>query len=69
MMLILNDFFRVLRHQKALGAVDAFNEAPLRLHEKLGFQHEGRLRRVILSHGAFHDEFVLGLLAEEFEAP
>jgi RimJ/RimL family protein N-acetyltransferase len=48
--------------------VYAFNEASLRLHEKLGFRQEGCLRRMIFTRGAFHDEFILGLLAEEFEA-
>ena len=64
--LILNYFFRELRYQKALVTVYGFNEASLRLHQKLGFQIEGRMRRMIFSHGSLHDEIVLGLLAEEF---
>ena len=66
--LILNYFFRELRYQKALVTVYAFNAASLRLHEKLGFQHEGRMRRMIFTRGTHHDELILGMLAEEFES-
>jgi RimJ/RimL family protein N-acetyltransferase len=66
--LVLSYYFRELRYQKCTVHVYAFNEASFRLHEKLGFQPEGRLRRMIFTNGAYHDEVVLGLTAEEFEA-
>ena len=40
----------------------------IRLHEKLGFQLEGRLRRMIYTNGQFFDELLFGLTAEEFAA-
>lgn len=66
--LLLAYYFRELRYQKALVTVYAFNEPSIRLHEKLGFQLEGRLRRMVFSGGALHDELVFGMTAEEFAA-
>lgn len=65
--LVLRFFFRELRYQKVNATVYAFNEASLALHRRLGFREEGRLRRMIFSNGAFHDEVILGLTAEEFD--
>ncbi len=47
--LVLAYYFRELRYQKVTAHVYAFNEASIRLHEKLGFQLEGRLRRMIFT--------------------
>jgi RimJ/RimL family protein N-acetyltransferase len=44
----------------------AFNERSIKLREKLGFQHEGRLRRMIYTGGEFHDEIYMGMTREEF---
>jgi RimJ/RimL family protein N-acetyltransferase len=38
----------------------------MRLHESLGFQVEGRLRRMVYTDGGFHDEVVYGMTVEEF---
>jgi RimJ/RimL family protein N-acetyltransferase len=46
--------------------VYGFNEASIRLHESLGFQREGCLRRMVYTEGRFHDEVVYGMTAEEF---
>jgi RimJ/RimL family protein N-acetyltransferase len=40
----------------------------VRLHEKLGFQLEGRLRRVVYTRGQYYDELYYGMTAEEFAA-
>jgi RimJ/RimL family protein N-acetyltransferase len=64
--LVLRYYFRELRYQKATVRVYAFNERSARLHESLGFQLEGRLRRTIYSDGAYNDELVYGITAEEF---
>ena len=64
-MLVLRYYFRELRYQKATVRVYSFNEASIRLHEKLGFQHEGRIRRTVYTNGALCDEIVLGLTVEE----
>ena len=44
----------------------AFNERSIKLHESLGFQREGRLRRMIYTGGEFHDEIYMGMAREEF---
>lgn len=38
----------------------------IRLQDSLGFQLEGRLRRMVYTDGGFHDEMVYGLTIEEF---
>lgn len=64
--LVLAYYFRELRYQKVTAHVYAFNEASIRLHEKLGFQLEGQLRRMIFTGGTYHDELIFGMTAEEF---
>jgi RimJ/RimL family protein N-acetyltransferase len=66
--LLLRYFFDELRYQKATVHIYDFNAASLALHRKLGFQVEGRLRRMIYTQGAYHDEWVLGLTVDEFNA-
>jgi RimJ/RimL family protein N-acetyltransferase len=66
--LVLNYYFRELRYQKCTVHVYAFNEASLKLHQKLGFQQEGRLRRMIFTNGVYHDEVIFGMTAKEFQA-
>ncbi len=44
----------------------AFNEPSIKLHEKLGFTLEGRVRRAHFSGGSYHDELLYGMTAEEF---
>jgi RimJ/RimL family protein N-acetyltransferase len=64
--LALRYYFRELRYQKATVTVYSFNEASARLHESLGFQLEGRIRRTVFTGGQHCDELVYGLTAEEF---
>lgn len=66
--LLLGYFFRERRYQKATVHVYSFNEPSLALHLHLGFVHEGRLRRMIYTNGHYHDELLLGMTAEEFDA-
>ena len=65
-LLVLRYFFRELRYQKATVGVFAFNIPSIRLHERLGFQLEGRLRRMTNGQGRFDDILMFGLTAEEF---
>ena len=64
--MVLRYYFDYLRYQKVTVSVHADNEASLRLHEKLGFQLEGRLRRMVYQEGSYLDELYYGLTAEEF---
>ncbi len=66
--LLLRYFFQELRYQKVTVEIYDFNEASIKLHEKLGFVHEGHLRQMVFTNGQYHDEFVLGMTREEFEA-
>lgn len=64
--IVLRYYFQELRYQKATIPVYSFNNASIRLHEHLGFQLEGRLRRIIYTQGQFFDELFFGMTAEEF---
>ena len=66
-LLLLRHFFHERRYQKVTAHVFSFNEPSLRLHERLGFQQEGRLRRMFLVDGAWVDDVIFGMTAEEFE--
>ncbi len=66
--LALRYYFEELRYQKVWVGVHSFNDASVRLHERLGFQHEGRQRRMVYTGGQHHDLLLLGLTAEEFAA-
>lgn len=65
--IVLRYYFHELRYQKATVIVYAFNEASQRLHESLGFQLEGRVRRTVYTNGKHHDELYLGLTREEYD--
>ncbi|HEY6541868.1 MAG TPA: GNAT family N-acetyltransferase [Ktedonobacteraceae bacterium] len=64
--ILLRYFFEELRYQKVTVNIYAFNERSIKLLESLGFQHEGRLRRMIYTGGQFHDEIYMGMTREEF---
>jgi RimJ/RimL family protein N-acetyltransferase len=66
--LVLRYFFDELRYQKVTVKIFDFNERSVRMHEKLGFQQEGRLRRMGYGEGRFYDLLLFGLTAEEFTA-
>ncbi len=48
--------------------VYAFNERSIRLHEKMGFQKEGQIRRAVYTNGQYYDEILYGMTKEEFES-
>ena len=66
--LMLNYFFQEKRYQKCHSVVFSFNPASSRLHERLGFTLEARLRRMVYSGGEYHDELHYGLTKDEFES-
>jgi RimJ/RimL family protein N-acetyltransferase len=65
--LALRYYFGELRYQKVTVRIYAFNDASIRLHERLGFQPEGRRRRMFYTGGQYHDECLYGMTAEEFD--
>ncbi len=64
--LVLRYFFEELRYHKATVQVYAVNEASIRLHQKLGFQEEGRSRDMIYTQGRYVDELTFGLTFDEW---
>lgn len=66
-LLLLRYFFQELRYQKVTIQVASFNQDSIGLHEYLGFQLEGRIRRAGFTRGQYVDELHYGLTVEEFE--
>ena len=65
---ILVPYPHAWRYQKVNAEVYAFNEPSMRLHERMGFTLEGRLRRMIYTGGEYHDALFYGMTREEFES-
>lgn len=65
-LLVLRYYFQELRYQKATISLYSFNEATIALHESLGYQLEGRIRRAVFTKGQYFDELLVGITAEEF---
>ena len=63
---LLRYFFEELGYQKCNAVVFAFNQPSQRMHESLGFQREGLLRRNVYTNGAHHDVAWYGITREEF---
>ena len=64
--LVLNFYFNELNYQKANVRVYSYNYESKGLHEKLGFVHEGIIRRSFYGNGKFHDILCYGMTREEF---
>ena len=45
-----------------------FNERAIRCYEKVGFQHEGRLRQACFTGGRYVDHLVMGVLRDDWLA-
>ena len=65
-LLLLRYFFLERRYQKGGTGAYSFNEPSQRLLEQLGFQLEGRQRRMQFSNGGYHDMVHYGITVEEF---
>lgn len=65
--LLLKYGFEVVRLDKIHLGVYDFNEAGLRLYERIGFRYEGRLRQMIYYEGRYWDEWSMGILRSEWE--
>jgi RimJ/RimL family protein N-acetyltransferase len=63
---ILKYYFEELRYQKVTVDVHSENLASIRLHEDLGFQLEGKLRRMAYTRGQYQDVLWYGLTADEY---
>jgi RimJ/RimL family protein N-acetyltransferase len=56
------------RYQKCNSVCLHSNAASIRLHQKLGFLEEGRIRRNCFQNGEYHDDVLFGMTREEFDA-
>lgn len=65
--IVLKYYFRELRYQKVNVYIYSFNERSIKLHESLGFQYEGTIRRAVFTNGNYYDEIVYGMTCEEFD--
>lgn len=55
------------RYQKCNSVCFHTNEASIRMHKKLGFIEEGRIRRNCFFNGQYHDDVLFGMTREEFD--
>ncbi|WP_369409913.1 GNAT family N-acetyltransferase [Candidatus Pantoea deserta] len=58
--------FKTHGYQKLTATVTSENEASRRTLLKVGFQQEGTLRQKVFLHGCWRDDWIFGLLSEEF---
>lgn len=58
--------FTTLALHKVCGQALAFNEASIRMHQKLGFRQEGVLRQQHKMADGYHDIICFGLLKDEW---
>jgi RimJ/RimL family protein N-acetyltransferase len=66
-LLVLKYYFDELRYQKCTVGVHSNNPSSVALHEKLGFRHEGTLRRMLYTGGEYFDMHHYGITKEEWE--
>lgn len=67
-LLVVKYFFEELRYQKVTVTVHGDNAGSIAFHEKLGFRHEGTIRRMFYTHGRHEDMHYYGLTREEWES-
>jgi RimJ/RimL family protein N-acetyltransferase len=60
--------FGELRLERIWLDVYAFNDRARRVYERVGFVHEGTLRRALFRAGAFHDVHRMAILHDEWAA-
>ncbi len=66
--LTLRFAFHELNLHRLQLSVFAYNDAAIRLYERLGFKREGAFREYLLRDGQRYDMLLYGLLASEWEA-
>jgi RimJ/RimL family protein N-acetyltransferase len=64
--LLIEYGFKQLNLHRISSSVFAFNERSIRMHKKVGFKEEGRLRQADFKNGHFHDRVMFGLLRDEW---
>jgi RimJ/RimL family protein N-acetyltransferase len=67
MKVILRFAFTELNLRRVTLTVFEYNPRAIRSYEKVGFQHEGRQRKILLRDGKRWDMLYMGILAEEWK--
>jgi RimJ/RimL family protein N-acetyltransferase len=65
--LLIDYGFQQLNLHRISSSALAFNERSIRLHKRLGFQEEGRLRQAMFKNGQYYDRVEFGILREEWK--
>lgn len=65
--IILAYYFFERRYHKVNVVVYEFNQPSIKLHQRMGFVQEGRLREAKFADGRYWDIFVFGMTAAAFE--
>jgi RimJ/RimL family protein N-acetyltransferase len=65
---LLDHGFDTLNLRRIYLRVLAFNERAIRLYEKLGFEHEGRLREHVFARGQYSDTLIMGMMRDNWRA-
>ena len=66
--LLLDEAFEQLNLHRLTWWTFAENEASLALAKKMGFKEEGRTRESVFFDNQYHDNVILGLLRDEYDA-
>ncbi len=66
--LIIEYGFEQLNLHRISSGAFSFNERSIRLHKKVGFTEEGRMRKAVFKNGNYHDHIIFGILREEWSA-
>lgn len=60
--------FQEMNLHRVFLRVDADNPRAIRCYDKCGFEREGRLRDTIFREGRYRDQFVMSVLAPDFDS-
>lgn len=64
--LMLDYAFKELNLHRIFLRVFSFNERAIKLYERLGFKHEGRMKEALFRQGNWHDIVIMGILQKEY---
>jgi len=65
---LLDLAFREMNLHRVFLRVDTDNVRGIHCYEKDGFRREGTLREVVFREGTYHDQYIMSILKQEFEA-
>ncbi|TDF99188.1 GNAT family N-acetyltransferase [Paenibacillus piri] len=66
--MVIRYYFYEMNYQKVTPHVYSFNQASIKLHEKMGFRKEGQLRNMVYTDGEYFDEIHYGMTRADFDA-